>query len=170
MEAGSVEGIIALSNEISKRDVRIRELEISMMRQSEEAERREAVLQEELRTCREEAERLRTVVKEKDDQIFLSQAVADFYREFYVLSKAKLRRFVMMVKDLEGRSFLFTFIRNCLPDNTPNEVKLELDEMMMLPTSEEPTVVTNNYNAPIAQQINAGEVKLQETQESHGQA
>ena len=154
MEAGSVEGILALSNEISKRDVRIKELEISLMRQTEEAVRREEALKEELQTCREEMERLRDVVREKDVQLFESKAVADFYRQFYVLSKAKLRRFVMLVKDLECRSFLFTFIRNCLPDSTPADVKLELDEMMMLPPGEEPRVVTNNYNAPIGQLIN----------------
>lgn len=171
MEAGSVEGILALSNEISKRDVRIRELEIDLKSKSEKAKRREAELQDELRASREEVERLRAEVKEKDMRLFRSNVEANFYREFYVLSKAKLRRFFTMVKDLECRSFLFTFIHNCLPDNTPSDVNLELEKMMMLPTSEEPTMVTNNYNAPIGQQINhANEVTQNVEEQDNGEA
>lgn len=136
----SMEQLLALSKELSSRDVRLKEMELKHRMEVERMQERLAQQEElnglqarQIEELQAEVRRLRGQMERQANDFSREYMITQFYLSFFILSQKKVSSFIEMVGDMTSRTFLSSMINWCLVDDAPPEVRSKVNEMLKLP-------------------------------------
>lgn len=144
----SMEQLLALSKELSSRDVRLKEMELEHRMEVERMQERLAQQEElnglqarQIEELHAEVRRLRGQMERQANDFSREYMITQFYLSFFILSQKKVSSFIEMVGDMTSRTFLSSMINWCLVDDAPPEVRSKVNEMLKLPYKDRGDVV-----------------------------